>query len=149
MPDRELIDGLIATYRELNAKVRPLPEERLRLAGTNGGSVRDAVTRLRDSELRFSQALKERITGVPMPEMFGEDEKPVVGTESSQDTTATILSQFGTARESTLAMLRALPDEDWDRGLEGGEPIRARIRQLHDNDRRQLERIVGLLGSPA
>ena len=149
MPDRELIDGLIATYRELNAKVRPLPEERLRLAGTNGGSVRDAVTRLRDSELRFSQALKERITGVPMPEMFGEDEKPVVGTESSQDTTATILSQFGTARESTLAMLRSLPDEDWDRGLEGGEPIRARIRQLHDNDRRQLERIVGLLGSPA
>ena len=150
MPERrDLIDGLIATYRELNAKVRPLPEERLRLAAANGGSVRDAVTRLRDSELRFSQALKERITGVPMPEMFGEDEKPVVGTESSQDTTATILSQFGTARESTLAMLRALPEEDWDRGIEGGHPIRTRITELYDNDRRQLERIVGLLGSPA
>ncbi len=148
MPDQDLIDGLIATYRELNTKVRPLPEERLRVAGGNTGSVRDVVTRLRDSELRFSQALKERITGVVMPEMFGEDEAPVVGTESSQDTTAAILSQFGTARESTLAMLRTLPDEDWDRALEGGQPIRARIRQLHDNDRRQLERIVGLLGSP-
>ncbi len=113
-----------------------------------GGSIRDVITRLKDSELRFSQALKERITGVPMPEMFGEDEVPVVGTESSQDSTAAILSQFGTARESTLAMLRTLPDEDWDRELEGGQPIRSRIRQLHDNDRRQLERIVGLLGSP-
>ncbi len=147
MPDQELIDGLISTYRELNVKVRPLPEERLQLRG-DGGSVRDVVTRLRDSELRFSQALKERITGVAMPEIFGEEEAPVVGTESSQDTTATILSQFGTARESTLAMLRTLPDEDWDHILEGGQPIRARIRQLYDNDRRQMERIVGLLGSP-
>ena len=147
MPDQELIDGLIATYRELNVKVRPLPEERLQLR-SDGASVRDIVTRLRDSELRFSQALKERITGVAMPEIFGEEEAPVVGTESSQDTTATILSQFGTARESTLAMLRTLPDEDWDHILEGGQPIRARIRQLYDNDRRQMERIVGLLGSP-
>ncbi len=147
MPDQELIDGLIATYRELNTKVRPLPEERLRLPA-GGGSVREVVSRMRDSELRFSQALKERVTGVPMPEMFGEDEAPVVGTESSEDSTAALLSQFGTARESTLALLRTLPDEDWDRTLDGGQPIRARIRQLRDNDRRQLERIVGLLGAP-
>ena len=149
MPDQDLIDGLIATYRELNNKVRPLPEERLTIQGAGGGSVRELVTRLRDSELRFSQALKERITGVPMPEMFGEDEAPVLGTETGHETTAVILSQFGTARESTLAMLRALPDEDWDRQLEGGQPIRERIRQLHGNDRRQMERIVGLLGAPA
>ena len=148
MAEQELIDGLIATYRELNAKVRPLPEERLRLRSDGGGSVREVLTRLRDSELRFSQALKERITGVPMPEMFGEDEVPVVGTESSEDTTATILSQFGTARESTLAMLRQLPEEDWHRPIEGGQPVHTRIRQLLDNDRRQMERIVALLGSP-
>jgi len=148
MADQDLIGGLINTYRELNARVRPLPEDRLRLASNGDGSVRDIVTRLRDSELRFSQALKERVTGVPMPEMFGEDEAPIVGTESSDDSTAAILSQFGTARESTLALLRTLPAEDWDQTIEGGQPIRARIRQLHDNDRRQMERIVGLLGSP-
>ena len=147
MPEQELIDGLIATYRELNGKVRPLPEERLQLHG-GGGSVRDVVTRLRDSELRFSQALKERITGVAMPEIFGEEEAPVLGTESEDDPTAVVLSQFGTARESTLALLRSLPDPEWDQMLEGGQPIRARIRQLHENDRRQLERIVGLLGAP-
>lgn len=152
MADQELINGLIATYRELNARVRPLPEERLQVrAGSGadgGGTVREAVTRLRDSELKFSQALKERITGVPMPEMFGEEETPILGTESSADTTATVLSQFGTARESTLAMLRSLPAPDWDQTVEGGEPIRDRVRQLYDNDRRQMERIVGLLGSP-
>ena len=148
MPDRELIDGLIATYRELNAKVRPLPEERLRLAGANGGSVRDAVTRLRDSELRFSQALKERITGVPMPDIFGDEQVPVLGTETSHDSTAVILSQFGTARESTLAMLRTLTPEEWDLPIEGGQPIRDRIRQLCENDRAHLERIVQLLGAP-
>lgn len=145
MADRELIDRLIATYRELNTKVRPLPEERLRLPGRDG-SVRDVVTRLRDGELRFSQSLKERITGVTISEAFG-DEAPVVGTESSDDTTATILAQFGTARESTLAMLRALPDEGWESGTDG-QTVRGLVRRLVEQDRRQMERIVGLLGSP-
>lgn len=148
MADQDLIGGLIGTYRELNTRVRPLPEDRLRIGGSGGGSVREVVTRMRDSELRFSQALKERVTGVPMPEMFGEDETPIVGTEGLDDSTAAILSQFGTARESTLALLRTLPADDWDAQIENGQPIRTRIRQLHENDRRQMERIVGLLGSP-
>lgn len=148
MADQDLIDGLIATYRELNARVRPLPEERLQVRSGSGGSVRDVVSRLRDSELKFSQALKEQITGVPMPEMFGDDEVPVTGTESSSDTTSALLSQFGTARESTLAMLRSLPAPEWDQQIQGGQPIRGRIKLLHENDRRQMERIVGLLGSP-
>ncbi len=147
MQDTTLIDGLITTYRELNNKVRQLPEDRLRLAAA-GGSVYDVVSKMRDSELRFSQALKERITGVPMPEMFGEDQTPVLGTERSNDGTAVLLSQFGTARESTLAMLRSLPTADWDTPLEGGVPIRARIQELVENDRKQMERIVGLLGAP-
>lgn len=148
MADQELIGGLISTYRELNTRVRAVPEDRLQVGGGKGGSVREVVTRLRDSELKFSQALKERVTGVPMSDMFGEDEVPVVGTEGLDDSTASIISQFGTARESTLALLRTLPTEDWDQAVEGGEAIRTRIRQLHENDRRQMERIVGLLGSP-
>ena len=147
MPDQELLDGLITTYRELNNKVRPLPEDRLSGRGGAGGSVRDVVSRMRDDELRFSQALKERITGVPMPEMFGEAEAPVLGTETSHDTTAVMLSQFGTARESTLAMLRGLSDPDWETTIEGGVPIRERVRQLWENDRRQMDRIVTLLGA--
>ncbi len=120
---------------------------------TNGVQVQRAravlVTRLRDTELRFSQALKERLTGVAMPEMFGEDEAPVLGTETDHDSTAALISQFGTAREATLALLRPLPEEGWDQPLEGGKPICARVEELAANDRRQLERIAGPLGTGA
>jgi hypothetical protein len=145
--ERDLIDGLIATYRELNSRVRPLPEDRLRLVGKEG-SVRDVVARLRDDELRFSQALKQVTTGIPTPDVFGE-EMAVVGTESSDDSTATILAQFGTARESTLAMLRSLPSSEWDTQIDGTRSVRSRIERLNENDRQHMERIVGLLGSPA
>ncbi len=143
---RDLISGLIATYRELNTQIRPLPEEQLRQQAAQE-SVRAVVTRLRDTELRFSQALKERLTGVAMPEIFGEDEAPVLGTETDHDSTAARISQFGTAREATLALLRPLPDDGWDQDLEGGKPICARVEELAANDRRQLERITGLLGA--
>jgi len=151
MPDLDLINQLVQTYRTLNLSVRTLPEDRLRArAGDNSGavSVRDVVRRMRDDELRFSQALKERITGVPMPEIFGEDSAPVIGTESEQDTTAAFIAQFGTARESTLAMLRSLPDPDWD-AVEGEQTksIRARIGELIDSDKRQLSRIDTLIGA--
>lgn len=148
MQEHSMIDGLIGTFRELNARVRSLPEDRLRIAGSSGGSVRDVIRRMKDSELRFSQALKERITGVSIPDMFGENEAPVVGTEGEDDTTAVILSQFGTARESTLAMLRTMPADDWDTPVEGGKAVRARVQELVANDRQQMERIVGLLGAP-
>ncbi|MEA2525687.1 MAG: hypothetical protein QOF01_4955 [Thermomicrobiales bacterium] len=146
MPDQELIDGLIATYRTLNMSVRPLPEEKLRVASANGGSVRDALRRLRDDELKFSQALKVRVTtGQPMPEV-SEEEKAVIGTESEDDTTAALLAQFGTARESSLAMLRGLPDAEWDSTEAGPRTIRDIIRDLVANDQRRLQGITALLG---
>jgi hypothetical protein len=142
MPDQNLIGGLIETYRVLNNRVRTVPEAQLRSGGAGGPSVRDLMRRMRDDELRFSQALKERITGVPMPDIFSEEELPTLGTETDQDTTAMLIAQFGTARESTLAMLRDLPDPEWDSALEGGKSIRARIQELVENDRRQLDRIT-------
>src|SRR5690242_12380664 len=130
MTEHELIDGLIATYRSLNFLVRPHPEELLRAPG-GAGSVRQAVTRLRDRELRFSDALKARLTGVHMPEIFDETEAPVVGTERDDDTTRARLSQFGTAREATLVRLRDVAEAAWDQVPEtGGQPIRAETRQL-------------------
>ena len=150
MASREaaLLDQLIATYRELNGRVRALPDDRLRLKGEGNASVRDVVVRLRDNELRFSQALKERLTGVVMPEVFTEGDAPVLGMEGENDSTPVVLSQFGTARESTLAMLRGMATEDWDATIEGGHPVSHRIQQLADNDRKQVERINGLLGAP-
>lgn len=146
---QEYIDGLIATYRSLNMNVRSLPEDRLQVAGGSGGngSVHDVVQRLRDSELRFSQALKERISGVPMSEALS-GEAPVIGTEHDNDTTFALLAQFGTARESTLAMVRELSAQQWDETIQGGQTIRARIEKLLEHDRDQLEQINALLGAP-
>jgi hypothetical protein len=140
-----LVDGLIATFRELNMKVRQLPEQTLTGKGSDGSSVHDVVRRLRDDELRFSQALKERLTGVPIPDIFGADDAPVLGTETQNESTAEIISQFGTARESTLAMIQSLTDEEWDRVVEGGASVRARIQGLLENDRKQLDRILSLI----
>jgi hypothetical protein len=140
-----LVDGLIATFRELNIKVRQLPEQTLTRKGADGASVHEVVRRLRDDELRFSQALKERLTGVPIPDIFGTDDQPVIGPETKNQSTAEIISQFGTARESTLAMIQSLTDEEWDQIVEGGTSIRARIQGLAENDRKQLDRIMSLI----
>lgn len=146
MPDDNVISGLINTYRTLNSQVRTLPEQQLQ-ASSGGPTVRDAMRRFRDDELRFSQALKERISGVPMPEIFQHDELPTLGTETVDDSTAMLIAQFGAARESTLAMLRDLPDADWDSTVKDGKTIRSRVNELLENDRRHLERISGLIGA--
>lgn len=141
---RQIIDQLIATYRELNMRVRPLDEATL--SGNGSGSVRSIVERMRNDELKFAQALKERLTGVPMPDMFGDD-TPIIGTETENDSTAIIISHFGTARATTLSMLKEVDDNDWTTSIEGGKSIQERGRELAANDARQLEQIRSLLGS--
>jgi hypothetical protein len=145
MPDQELIDSLIATYKALNMSVRQLPEDKLK-GGAGSSSAREAIRRLRDDELKFSQALKVRVTtGQPMPEV-SEEEQAVIGTESEDDTTAALIAQFGTARESTLAMLRGLPDTEWDSTEAGAQTIRMIIRDHVANDQRRLQAITEPLG---
>lgn len=145
MGEQDIFNGLIATYRELNTKVRPLPEERLTL-GRSGDSVRDVVLEMRDQELFFSQALKDRLTG-SAGAMRDSAKAGGVEIPSPDDTTVEVISQFGIARESTLAMLRGMPPESWDDPAQG-ETIRAATEELLQNDGRHLEKIVRLLGSP-
>lgn len=136
----DLISALIQTYRTLNYEIRPHDERDLRASRSGSHSVRDVVERMRDDEMRFSQALKERISGVPMPDWL-ENELPVIGTESEGDSTAVLIAQFGTARESTLAMLRTLGESDWDAELDEGHPIRQRVVELVENDQRHLQQL--------
>ena len=145
---QHLFDGLIATYRYLNLKVRPLPEDRL-IIGRSGETIRDVMLDLRDDELRFSQALKDRLTGSTMIDVFKDEEGAAMAEiPSADDTTVEVISQFGTARESTLAMLQGLSPETWDDGSGGPLTIRAAAAALLANDRAHLEKIVSLLGSP-
>src|SRR3954463_12289986 len=149
MGEQELFNGLIATYRELNLKVRPLPEERLTL-GRSGNTVRDVALQMRDEELRFSQALKDRLSGVGLSGAFGEKGETMLSEiPSPDDTTVEVISQFGTARESTLAMLRGMSPEAWDDPSQGPFTIREAAGGLLASDADHLKKIVTLLGSPA
>jgi hypothetical protein len=144
MPDFELIDRLVATYRVLNHVVRRKPEEEL----TSGQPpARDILIRLRDSELRFSQDLKARISGQPVSfEQTGEI--ATIGTEGEHDSTAEIIAQFGTAREATLAQLRSLPDEQWDATGDHPRSIRTEVFNLVDRDRKALDQVAQAIGEP-
>ena len=149
MGEQEIFNGLIATYRELNLKVRPLPEERLTL-GRSGDSVRAVALEMRDEELRFSQALKDRLSGVGLSGAFGDKgETMLIEIPSPDDTTVEVISQFGTARESTLAMLRGMAPENWDDREHGPTTVREAAEDLLARDSAHLEQIVTLLGSPS
>jgi hypothetical protein len=152
MQDQEIFNGLIATYRDLNLRVRPLSEDRLRL-GQDRSTVKHVITDMRDDELRFSQALKDRLGGAPMDKVLRDegdtDPREELVVPGPDDTVAEVLSQFGTARESTLAMLRGLAPDDWDAPGAGGLTIRQASERLMGNDTRHMEKIVRLLGSPA
>ncbi len=149
MGEQELFNGLIATYRDLNLKVRPLAEERLSL-GKGRNSVRRIILDMRDDELRFSQALKDRLAGSPMDDVLSvKQAEHELDIPSPDDTTVEVLSQFGTARESTLAMLRGMPPESWDDQVHGPLTIRGASEALLANDGTHMEKIVRLLGSPS
>jgi hypothetical protein len=104
---------------------------------------------MRDEELKFSQNLKARISGQPVS--FEEtQELAVLGTESEHDSTQALIAQFGTAREATLSLLRALPDEDWDNPGDYNRTIRTDVAGLADRDRRMLEQLGSIVtSSPA
>jgi hypothetical protein len=138
------IDQLIGTYRELNLRVRPLPEARLS-ADHGGESIRQVVSAMRDHELTFSQWLKERTAD--FPRTSDEAPPPITGLETEADSTAMLISQFGTARGTTLSTLKALPPEAWRTQRSDGTDLEDAVRDLVARDKDAIERILSMLTS--
>lgn len=134
-----IIDALVNTYRELNTVYRPLGDEVLRSSGA-----REIIDRMRIDEAYFAQALKERITGVGSVALEGEDE-PVTGTESADDSTVMVISQFGNARATTLTLLKQAEEEDWTKPTDDGQSILDHTRELAESDRNQLAKLARLV----
>jgi hypothetical protein len=140
--NQQVIDRLIGTYQVLNHRVRMQTEAQMQVGVP---SARQLVRQMRDGELRFSQDLKARISGQPVS--FAEtQELATLGMETDHDSTASLIAQFGTARESTLAMLRDLPDDQWDVTGDYPQSIRTDVQALVDRDRRALESIERAIG---
>lgn len=149
MPNQAIIDGLIASYRDLNMKIRHLDPSKLGGISSRGDdSITGILRQMRDRELRASQAMRVMVLG---EDAETNDEVASAQTDSldqAADSPIFYLAQFGTAREATLAMIREQPDEVWDREVgtpQGRMSVKAYVQTLVDRDRERLQQIDALL----
>jgi len=150
MSNQEIIDGLIASYRELNFTVRGFtPSLSDDTPSIDDPSIRDILAQMYNRELHASRAFRVMVAGEDSP---ADDDAP--DQETSRISQAVnvplqyLISQFGTAREATLAMLRGQPEEVWNRETmtpRGRMSLRDYAWTLVERDRRQLQRIGELL----
>jgi hypothetical protein len=136
----DLIDSLIATYRNLNLAVRPIPDAQAGQAVGGGTSLRDMIVELRNHEMAASQQLKLMTLG----EGGMSGGMPEIAPSAPGLSTRSVLSEFGTAREAILALIRELPDEEWTvqrAGIQGQTTIQTFIEQLAAHDRQALSQI--------
>jgi len=133
MDTKNLIDSLVDTYRQLNINFR---------GANDSAEARSVVARMRDDEIAFSQALKDHITGIGTAD--GEENEVVDGADR---TLAQIISQFGTARATTLNLLKGLSDETaWSAQTSDGRSVREHVQDLVESDRNQLQKLGSLIG---
>lgn len=143
MANSDLIDSLIATYRNLNMTIRPMADAQAEQA-TGGKSLRDMVVALRDYEMAASQQLKLMTLG----EGALAGGMPEIAPSAPGISIRSVLSEFGTAREAILALIRELPDDAWTQereGPNGRTTIQSFIEQLVAHDRQALSEIEPLL----
>ncbi|MDW8060604.1 MAG: hypothetical protein RMK01_11070 [Thermomicrobium sp.] len=155
MADRDVIEGLIATYRELNQRFRPV----FAAMNSGAGSLDDPTSplgilyRLRNRELNASQAIKEMLRGGERTILDDEGEPLVTVHQTALGLIPTVLlSQFGTAREATLAMVRDLPNELWQQEFDtprGRMTLRAYLETLIERDRAAIRALEERLGELA
>lgn len=158
MADQEIINALIATYRELNHKVRAasLPAAPVDVDRASEDSLDGLLLRLRNRELNASQAIKGMVSTADHMTIEDDESLEIRGAEipiTGELTPAILLSQFGTAREATLSLVRNLPAEEWDKTYptpRGEMTLRQYLQTLVDRDRERMRQIERLLTkSPA
>lgn len=137
--NEDLVNRMIDTFRQLNLLIRPLSDEQLEARSGASASIQQILKGLRDGELRFSQLIKEKLTGQKINESLG-DNAPVIGLETGDEHAHVLLSQFGTARESTLSLIREMSDAHWNDSV-SGRSIAERVQEQVENDQKTLENV--------
>lgn len=127
-----LIHSLVETYKTLNFQFRN---------ATSTPAAMAVMARMRDDEIAFSQALKDHLTGVGTA---GGRKNQVV--EGGNESLSQIISQFGTARATTLNSLRTIQDEaSWSKLSDDGVSIREHVQNLVANDSVQISKLTELI----
>ncbi len=137
MAHSDVIDSLIATYRNLNLKIRPLDAA---ATASNGSSLLETIASMRESEIRASQMIKLMTLG----DAAGGTAIPDAPPSANPNNVRTLLSEFGTAREAILATVREMSEEDLvaERpGFEGASSIRQVLEQIVARDQKVMQSI--------
>jgi DinB superfamily len=110
-------------------------------------SVREIVAHLRDNEALYFPKLYLLVTR-EWPNLTGAEEVEHVEYDP-RDLTLTVMSQFRRLRQSTLSLLRELPDDAWRKAgyLEGGVTVTVRdlATDLVIHDAEHLQQIDATL----
>lgn len=138
-----VLSSLIATYRELNLKVRSVPESQFGEA-SSGTSIKDLLRHLGSDELSFAQSLKSRLSGVPIEVIEGKD-APLTGNETADESIPMLISEFGTARATTLSLLKELSHDAWNQQLDDGESLLQHVQAIVARDTEVLDQISSMM----
>jgi hypothetical protein len=148
----ERIDRLAATPKTLAHLVADATDEVLDAQAADGEwSIRTILAHLRDDELLCMRLGLERALAEDEPEVsFLEGSAWHGGRNRSRDRKEQILGDFALQRQASVAILRSLREEDWERGLCDATRGRLTISQLVDTWVRhsdehvaQIERLLG------
>ncbi len=148
----ERIDRLASTPKTLAHLVADATDDVLDAQADEGEwSVRTVLAHLRDDEFLCMRLCLERALAEHEPELsFLEGSDWQAGRNRSRDRKEQILGDFALQRQASVAILRSLRDEDWERGLRDATRGRLTISELVDTWVRhsdehvaQIERLLG------
>jgi hypothetical protein len=150
MTDQEIVNEMIEIYRDLNMKLRGADLAAIEnQKADNGETIRDILNRMRNREYNASQAIKLMSMGEDASR-FDESAQAEVLDEliTTGITPIIMLSQYGTAREATLSLVRQATEETLDQEVEsprGKMSIREYCRGLINADRADQKLIEQLV----
>lgn len=168
MAKTEKIDALIATVRELNHRVRPTLQEGIGGGQGNQAQAHTIIGEMRDRELVASHGVKrmmlsnrEGVEDAAIQNMMGTEDARItleealaIHADPDKLSTRVVMSEFASAREAILSLVRELPDEQWAAtgGVKGDEELNsvdAIIDNLIAEDQKAVQKINELMATTA
>lgn len=168
MPNTDKIDALISTVRELNHQIRPKLNEDVGGGSGNMAEVHSILGEMRNRELVSSHGIKrmmlsarEGVDAQEIQNMMGTagtritlEEALAIHDDFETLPTRVVMSEFASAREAILSLLRELPDNEWtvksgqalDENLDSIEAV---VNHLIEEDKRAMTKISQLVGVTA
>ncbi|MEZ4573123.1 MAG: hypothetical protein R2849_22955 [Thermomicrobiales bacterium] len=137
---------MVQTVRKLNWEVRPKiasdPE-----SNKAGHPLHQAIADIRNNEIRTSQLIR----GMSLAEVGVEEDVGQVVEHVEADTVGArqLLSEFGTAREAILSILRTLPENEWEEAhdtFRGDKSFQDIVDDLIASDREHVAKIEAAIG---